>query len=90
MKWRENLLKERERIKTEYNKRHKIWMDAFNRKNDLLPEFHNTPDGVMATFALTMEYLAECDKADKEEREASLKLRETLKKIWEINTKLQP
>ena len=88
MEQRKKLLEEREQLKREYTKRLKIQMDAFNKRNDLLPEFHDTPDGVMATFVFTTEYLAEYDKADKEEREASLQLRETLEKIWEINTKL--
>ena len=91
MEQRERLLEEREQLKTEYNKRHKIWMDAFNKKNDLLPKFHDAPGGgQMATLILTKEYLSEYDNADKEEREASAKLRETLEKIWGINAKLQP
>ena len=91
MEQREKLLEERERLKTEHTKRLKIWMDAFNKRNDLLPKFHDAPGGVeMATFTLTPEYLSEYDNAEKEEREASAKLRETLEKIWEINTKLQP
>ncbi len=44
----------------------------------------------MAMFTLTPEYPSECNSAEKEEREASAKLRETLGEIWEINTKLQP
>ena len=91
MEQREKLLEEREQLKTEYNKRYKIWMDAFNKRNDLLPKFHGAPGGVeMATSILTTEYLSEYDNAEKEEREASAKLRETLEKIWEINAKLQP
>lgn len=35
MERREKLLEEREQLKTEYNKRHKIWMDAFNKKKRL-------------------------------------------------------
>jgi hypothetical protein len=54
-----------------------------------LTKFYDTPNGVMATFTPTMESLAEYDKADKAEREASAKLRETLEKIWEINARLQ-
>ncbi len=90
MEQRKKLLEERERLKKEYTERLKIQVGAFNKRNDLLPKFHDTPDGVMATFTLTTEFLAEYDKADKEEREASAKLRETLEKIWEINTKLHP
>jgi hypothetical protein len=87
---REKLLQEREYLKREYTKRLKIQMDAFNKRNDLLPRFHEEPDGVqMAEFILTTEYLSEYDKAEKEERKASAKLRETLEKIWEINRKLQ-
>ena len=89
MAQRNKLLEERERLKKEYTKRLKIQMDAFKKRDDLLPKFHDTPDGVMAEFVLTTEYLAEYDKADKEEREASARLRETLEKLWEINTKLQ-
>jgi len=91
MEHKEQLLEERERLKTEYNKQHKIWMDAFNKQNDLLPKFHEEPDGVqMAEFTVTLEYLSEYDNADREEREASAKLREILQEIWEINAKLQP
>ena len=91
MEERKKLLEEREQLKTEYNKRLKIWMDAFNKRNDLLPKFHDAPGGVeMATLILTTEYLAKYDHAEKEEREASAKLRETLEKIWGINAKLQP
>jgi hypothetical protein len=90
MERRKKLLEEREQLKAEYNKRHKIWMVAFNKKNALLPEFHDAPGGgQMATLIVTEEYLSEYDNADKEEREASAKLRETLEKIWEINAKLQ-
>ena len=89
MEQRKKLLTEREQLKKEYTKRLKIQVDAFNKRNDLLPKFRDTPDGVMATFTLTTEFLAEYDKADKEEREASAKLRETLEKIWKLNTKLQ-
>jgi len=89
MEQRKKLLEEREQLKKEYTKRLKIQVDAFNKRNDLLPKFRDTPNGVMATFTLTTELLAEYDKADKEEREASTKLRETLEKIWKINTKLQ-
>ena len=79
MEQREKLLEEREQLKTEYNKRHKIWMDAFNKRNGLLPKFHDAPDGVeMATLILTTEYLSEYDNAEQEEREASAKLRENL------------
>ena len=90
MEQRKKLLEEQEQLKKEYTKRLKTQVDAFNKRNDLLPKFHDTPDGVMATFTLTTEFFfAEYDKADKEEREASAKLRETLEKIWEINTKFQ-
>jgi len=66
-------------------------MNAFNKRNDLLPKFHDAPGGVRkATSTLTPEYLSEYDNAEKEEREASAKLRETWGKIVEINTKLQP
>lgn len=82
MEQREKLLEEREQFKTEYNKQHKIWMSAFNKKNDLLPKFHDVPGGgQMAEFILTTEYLSEYDNAEKEEREASAKLRQTLEKI---------
>jgi hypothetical protein len=86
---RKKLLEERERLSKEYTERLKIQVDSFNKRNDLLPKFHNTPDGVWANYTPTMESLAEYDKADKEEREAAAKLRETLEKILEINTKLQ-
>jgi hypothetical protein len=43
----------------------------------------------MATFIVTEESLSEYDNADKEEKEASARLREILEKIWEINAKLQ-
>ncbi len=89
MEQRKKLLEEREQLQKEYTKRLKIQMDAFNKRNDLLPKFRDTPDGVMATLTLETEFLAEYDRADREEREASAKLRETLEKIWEINTKLQ-
>lgn len=90
MEQREKLLEEREQLKTEYNKRHKIWMDAFNKHNALLPNFQDSSLGMeMAKITLTTEYLSEYDNAEKEEREASAKLRETLEKIWEINAKLQ-
>ena len=87
---REKLLEEREQLKTEHTKRLNIWMDAFNKRNDFLPKFHDAPGGVeMAELTLTPEYLSEYDKAEEEEREASAKLRETREKILEINTKLQ-
>ena len=89
MEQRKKLLEEREQLKKEYTKQLKIQMDAFDKRNSLLPKFRHTPNGVMATLTLTTEFLAEYDKVDKEEREASAKLRETLEKIWEINTKLQ-
>jgi hypothetical protein len=90
MERREKLLEEREQLKTEYTKRHKTWMDAFNKKNDLLPKFHDAPGGgQMATLIVTEESLSEYDNADREEKEASARLREILKKIWEINAKLQ-
>ena len=90
MEQRNKLLEEeRELLKREYTKWLKIQVDAFNKRNDLLPKFRDTPDGVMAEFVLTTGYLAEYDKADKEEREASARLRETLEKILEINAKLQ-
>ena len=90
MERRERLLEEREQLKTEYNKRHQVWMAAFNKRNDLLPKFHDAPFGVqMAELIPTPESLAEYDKAENEEREASAKLRETLEKIGEVNTKLQ-
>lgn len=88
---REKLLEEREQLKTEYTKRLKIWMDAFNKRNDLLPKLHDASGNVkMAKLILTPEYLSEYDNAEKEEREASAKLRATWEKIPEINTKLQP
>ena len=90
MEQRKRLLEEQKQLKKEYAKQLKTQVDAFNKRNDLLPRFRDTPDGVMATFTLTTELLAEYDKADKEEREASTKLREILEKIWEINAKLQP
>jgi len=68
MEQRKKLLEEREQLKKEYTKRLKIQVDAFNKRNDLLPKFRDTPDGVMATFTLTTEFLAEYDKADKEDR----------------------
>ena len=89
MEQSKKLLEEQEQLKKEYTKWLNMQVDAFNKWNDLLPKFRDTPDGVMATFTLTTEFLAEYDKADKEEREASAKLRGTLEKIWEINTKLQ-
>ena len=67
-------MEQREKLKTEYNKRHKIWMDAFNKRNDLLPKFHDALGVKMATLILTTEYLSEYDNAEKEEREASAKL----------------
>ncbi|HEY55030.1 MAG TPA: hypothetical protein G4N91_01950 [Dehalococcoidia bacterium] len=90
MEQREKLLEEREKLKTEYTKRHKTWMDAFNKRNDLLPKFHDAPFGVkMAELTPTTESLVEYDKADKEEREASAKARETLARILEINAILK-
>ena len=90
MEQREKLLKERETLKTEYTKRHIIWMDAFTKRNALLPKFHEEPNGVrMAELIITPESLSEYDKATKEEREASVKVREILAKILEINAKLQ-
>ena len=91
MEQREKLLEERERLKTECTKRLKIWMDAFNKRRDLLPKFHDAPGGVkMATFTPTQEYLSEYDDAEKEKREAFAKYREVWGKILEINTKLRP
>ena len=90
MEEKKKLVEEREQLKTECTKRLIIWMDAFNKRNDLLPKFHDEPGGVkMATFTFTQEYLSKYDDAEKEEREASAKYRETLGKILEINTKLQ-
>jgi len=89
MEQRKKLLAEREQIKREFTKQLKIQVDAFNTRNELLSKFCDTPDGVMVTFTLTTELLAEYDKSDRQEREASTKLREILEKIWEINTKLQ-
>jgi hypothetical protein len=90
MEQREKLLEEREQLKKEYDKRHKIWMEAFNKKNDLLPKFHDAPFGVkMAELTPTTESLVEYDKAEKEEREASAKAREILGRILEINAILQ-
>jgi hypothetical protein len=89
MEQREKLLEEREKLKTEYTKRHKVWMDAFNKRNDLLPKFHDAPFGTqMAELTVTIESLAEYEKADKEEREASAKAREILARILEINAVL--
>lgn len=86
MEQREKLLEKRKKLKTEYTKRQKVWMAAFNKRNDLLPKFHDAPFGVqMAELTLTTEHLAEYDKADKEEREASEKAREILAIILEIN-----
>ena len=66
-------------------------MDAFKKRNDLLPEFHDEPGGVqMATFVLTPEKISECDSAEKEERKAFTKYKDTLGKILEVNTKLRP
>ena len=65
-------------------------MDAFNKKNDLLPRFHDAPGGgQMATLIVTEESLSEYDNADKEEREASARAREILVRILEINAILQ-
>jgi hypothetical protein len=90
MEQRVKLLEEREQLNKEYTKLLKIQMDAFNKRNNLLPKFHVEPDGTeMATFIPTLESLSEYDKAEKEEREASAKLRELLQKIWAINAKLQ-
>lgn len=89
MEHRRKLQEELDQLNKEYTKQLRIQVDAFNRRNGLLPKFRDTPDGAMATLTLTTEFLAEYDKADKEEREASAKLRETLEKIWEINTKLK-
>jgi hypothetical protein len=89
MAQRDKMFEERERIEKEYTKRLNIHMAAFKKRDDLLPKFHDTPNGVMAELVLTPEYLDEYDKADKEEREASIKLRETLERLWEINKKLQ-
>ena len=90
MEQREKLLEEREHLKREYTKRLEIWMDAFHKRDELLPKSHDPPGGVeMATFTLTRENLAEYDNAEKEEREASAKLREALERMWEINTRLQ-
>ena len=90
MEQREKLLEEREQLKTEHAKRLKIWMDAFEKRNDLLHKFHNAPGGVeIAELTLTPEYISEYNKAEEEEREASAKLKETRDKILEINTKLQ-
>ncbi|MBI4180501.1 MAG: hypothetical protein HY528_01055 [Chloroflexi bacterium] len=89
MEQRGRLLEEREQLKTECTKRLKIWMDAFNKRNDLFPKFHDSPDGVkMATLTFTQEYLSKYDDAEKKEMEASAKYRETFGKILEINTKL--
>jgi hypothetical protein len=89
MERKEKLLEERELFNTEYTKLLKIQTDAFNKRNNLLPKFHAEPDGVeMATFIPTLESLSEYDKAEKEEREASAKLRELLQKIWAINAQL--
>ncbi|MDO8687224.1 MAG: hypothetical protein Q7K41_01410 [Dehalococcoidales bacterium] len=88
MEQRKKLLEEREQLKKEHAKRTKIWMDAFNKRDDLLPKLRDTPGGVIATLVLTTRY-AEYDKAAEEEREAFTKLRETEEKIGEINTKLQ-
>ena len=90
MEQREKLLEERGQLKKEYDKRHKRWMEAFNKKNDLLPKFHDAPFGVkMAELTLTTEALVEYDKAEKEEREASAKAREILARILEINAIIQ-
>ena len=90
MEQRENLLEERERLKTEYTKLHNIWMDAFNKRNALLPKFHEEPDGAqMAEFIFTIESLYEYENALKAESEAFAKRRETWEKILEINAKLQ-
>ena len=91
MEQRKKLLEQRELLKAEYDRRHKIWMDAFNKRNDLLPKFHTESEGTkMASLTLTTEYLSEYDSAEKKEIEASARVRETLAKILEINAKLQP
>ena len=58
MEQRKKLLEEREQLKKEYTKQLKMQIDAFNKRNDLLPKFRDTPDGVMATLTLTTEFLA--------------------------------
>ena len=89
MEQRNRLLAEREQLKEEYNKWLKIQMDAYKKQNELLPVFDDAPEGMMAKLDSSAESFAEYEKAYKEEREASERVKETLAKISEINAELQ-